>query len=194
MSNVEPSIKLQYAKFFQVNDSEVFKQLAEYYLDVAAHLRKKDIPAKEPLKLWIRNVQKRLYIGIACELLLKAHYLRQGYGINKPKKIKWHLYKIQAIDPNDYKEDDTYPMNFLIDNLKHGPMLKQGQVIERGFRIAKVFRNKEGHVAVYWHSPEPKNYSDIEDALIGFYKEAFGQNISIQFSFEKDEKGIFQID
>ena len=72
--------------------------------------------------------------------------------------------------------------------------LKQQQLIERGFRIAKVFRNKEGHIAVYWHNFDTQNYSDIENALVKFYREAFDENLSIQFSFEKNEKGIFQVE
>lgn len=151
MSKIEPAIKLQYEKIFQVNDWDVFKQLAEYYLDVAANLKTKDLPPKESNKLWKRNVQKRLFIGVACELLLKAHFLRKGYEINKPTKVKWHLYPVQDVNPKDYQIDDTYPMGFLLDNLKHGPVFNHEQVIERGFRIANVFRNKEGHVAVYWH-------------------------------------------
>lgn len=194
MSDIVPTIKAQYAKFFLDNDWIAFKQLADYYLEVSTHLKKSDIPAAEHLQLWIRNVQKRLFIGIACELLLKAHYLKQGYGINTPIEKSPHLYQIETVDPYDYKPGDTYPMGFMLDKLKHGPKFRHEQVIERGFYTALVFRNKEGHIAVHWHRPEPKNYSDIEDALVEFYKEAFGQNLSIQISFEKDEAGNFQID
>ena len=194
MSQIEPKIKSQYSKFFQANDWRVFKQLAEYYLDVAVHLKKKDISEAYALKLWIRNVQKRLFIGLACELLLKAHYLKQGYGINKPKgKTKWHLYQIATVNPADYKEDDTYGLGYLLDQLKNGPSFTELQKIEQGFRIAKVFRNKEGHVAVYWHDFDDQNFTDIENSIQYFYKEAFGQQISIQFSFATGEKGILQL-
>jgi hypothetical protein len=194
MSNIEPRIKAQYAKFFQADDWTVFRQLAEHYLEVAVHLKMKDIVADEAYKLWLRNVQKRLFIGVGCELLLKSHYLHQGYGINTPKrKQPWHLYRIQDVNPNDYDSGNTYSMNFLLDQLENGPCFAQQAAIECGFRIAKVFRNKEGHIAVYWHNYDPQNYTDIEVALKAFYREALGEVLDVQFSFEGNEPAEFRI-
>jgi len=193
MSNVEPKIKAQYAKFFQVSDWTAFKQLADHYLKVAVHLKTSDIEADESHRLWFRNVQKRLFIGVSCELLLKSRYLRQGYGINTPKRGGWRLYRIQDVNPVDYDSAKTYSMNFLLDQLKNGPRFVQQGVVERGFRIAKVFRNKEGHIAVYWHNYDPQDYSDIEMALKELYNEAFNQVLEIRFSFEKNEEGKFCI-
>ena len=90
MSTIEPTIKAQYSKNFLSGDWVDFKQMAEYYLDLAVHLRISDIAFHFRRKtqisrndrLRIRNIRKRLYIGLACELLLKAHYLKTGYGIN----------------------------------------------------------------------------------------------------------------
>ncbi len=194
MSSVESKIKNQYSKFFQTDDCSVFKQMAEYYLESAVHLKKKDINQEKAYKLWIRNVQKRLFIGLACELLLKSHFLKHGYGINVPKSGSWHLYKIQNVLRSAYREDNTFSMNFLLDQLKNGPKFVAQQSIEKGFRIAKVFRNKEGHVAVYWHKFDDQNYTDIETSLVLFYKEAFTQNLSIRFSFKSGESGIFNLD
>ena len=194
MNNLEPTIKSQYAKFFESHDWYVFKQLAEHYLKIAVFLKKNNIDAEEAYKLWFRNVHKRLFIGLGCELLLKSHYLQSGYGINKPKKGEWHLYRIQDVNSNDYRRDDTYSMGFLIDQWKNGPSFKKQNIIEQGFRIAKVFRNKEGHIAVYWHNFDPSNYSDIEKSLMLFYEEAYSQKLNIQFFFEKNEEPIFSIE
>ena len=61
----------------------------------------------------------------------------------------------------------------------------------KGFKIAKVFRNKEGHVATLWHGYAEENYTDIETAFVQFYKIAFSEKLKIQFSFEKNEESIF---
>jgi hypothetical protein len=193
VSNIEPKIKAQYARFFQSGDWQVFKQLAEQYLDTAVHLRKKHIQASGETKLWFRNAQKRLFIGVGCELLLKSHYLKNGYGINTPREGKWHLYRIQNVDTGNYDVGRTYTLGWLLDQLKNGPCLQQRSTIEQGFRIAKVFRNKEGHIAVYWHHFEAQNYTDTETALVAFYQEAFSQVLDIQISFERDEPAQFSI-
>lgn len=86
-TSIEQEIKNQYAKFFEISDWNTFKTASEYYLQNAAKVLTRDIKYESrALKLLRRNVQKRLYIGIACELLLKSLYLRKGYCINKPKK------------------------------------------------------------------------------------------------------------
>lgn len=194
MSGIEPGIKAQYKKFFESDDWLPFVRIAEYYLRTAVELKVNDIDTEyESNRLLIRNVQKRLFIGIGCELLLKAFYLRNGFGINTPKQVKWHLYKIDQINRSDYAEDRTYSFNFLLDHLKNGPRLNDLQTIEDGFRIAKVFRNKEGHVAVFKHQFDAQNYSDIEKALRCFYREAFSKSLNIRFSMEPYEKGVFEL-
>jgi len=193
MPDIEPAVKAQYSKFFVAKDSFEFKQLAEYYLETASFLKTDDIKIGLS-RLWIRNVQKRLFIGLACELLLKAHYLQLGYGINVPKKGKRSLYKIEDVKQEDFRSDDTYPLGFLLDQFKNLPHIDNQEAIEHGFRIAKVFRNKEGHVAVYWHKFDAQNYTDIETAISLFYQNVFRQKLKIRISFEKNEKGIFEIE
>jgi hypothetical protein len=74
MSNtIEKSIKAQFAKFFEVSDWTNFKSAADYYLEMAAKLLTKDIKYEKNLKKLRRNVQKRLYIGIACVCYIFEH-------------------------------------------------------------------------------------------------------------------------
>ena len=47
--------------------------------------------------------------------------------------------------------------------------------LEPGLRIAKVFRNKEGHVVVRAHNFDAQEYREIETALVGVYAPGFGQ-------------------
>ncbi len=192
MTNIERLVKAQYECIIECNAWTAFLRVAEYYLATAAKLQKHDIKT-ESNRLLIRNVQKRLFIGIGCELLLKAFYLKNGYGINRPKEGHWRLYKLNEVDRNCYKPDDTFPMNFLLDHLKNGPHLRGLPTIERGFRIAKVFRNKEGHVAVFKHEFDAANYSDIESALELFYREAFSKKLEIRFAMERCEPGKFEV-
>ena len=66
-------------------------------------------------------------------------------------------------------------------------------IIDRALRIAKIFRNKEGHVVVLWHNYESQNYRDVENGLIAFYRIAFGENLMLRFSVGNGEKAIFEI-
>lgn len=198
-ASIEQEIKNQYAKFFEKDDWHIFKAAAEHYLENAARITTKNIKyEEESLKLLRRNIQKRLYIGLACELLLKSLYLKNGYCINKPKrKMKineQYPYHLSQINKEDFDITDTFTFNKLMDGVYK--IINFGldkSVVDKGFRIAKVFRNKEGHVAVLWHDYEPQNYRDIEAGLIGFYKAVFSEVLKIRFSVGKGEEAKFRI-
>lgn len=196
MSAIEPVIKAQYAKFFYTSDWYAFKEIAEYYLESAARLKSRDIQFASSQRL-VRNIQKRLFIGIGCELLIKSIYLKKGFCINKPKPRAVipgrPPYLIDHIDPSYFEDDDTYSMTTIIDLLSRVHSFSDHAMVNKGLRIAKVFRNKEGHIAVYKHQPDPSNYEDIENALVSVYQEIFGQKLKIQISFEGNEPSEFKI-
>ncbi|MBL7135883.1 MAG: hypothetical protein ISS81_04730 [Candidatus Marinimicrobia bacterium] len=197
--SIEREIKDQYAKFFLEEDWLIFKSTAEYYLETAAKILKKDIQYEsDGLKLWRRNVQKRLYIGIACELLLKACYLKNGYCTNKVKdgkklNIKFP-FKIKDVNKDYLRDDDTFSFNDLMKKLDY--IIDFGndkEIVNKGFRIAKVFRNKEGHIAVLWQDYNPQNFRDIENGIIGFYKIVFNENLKLHFSISDGEEAVFDV-
>ncbi len=201
--SLEAEIKSQYEKFFSKNDSGVFKLMAEYYLRKAVTLKTKDIEADETLKLLLRNIQKRLFIGIGSELLLKAFFLRNGYCINTPQLGYKHPsnppYFLKDIPKDKFDIGNTFTFNQMIDQTPRTEVFIKSSRTERNtitkaLKIAKVFRNKEGHVATLWHEYDSKNYSDIESGLVTFYKLAFSQKLEIQFSFEKNEMRKFTIE
>jgi hypothetical protein len=199
---VESDIKQQYAKFFTEADWQVFKLMSDFYLRRAAVLKTKDIDCDEVYRLLLRNVQKRLFIGIGCELLLKAFFLRNGYCINSPKRGLAQPgnppYEIRNIERKNFDIDDTLTFNKLIEQIPCVPSFAnckatdQGQVL-KGLKTAKVFRNKEGHVATLWHNFDPANYSDIETSLILLYEVAFSEKLVIQFAVARNEKSSFSI-
>jgi hypothetical protein len=197
--SIERDIKDQYAKYFETEDWLVFKNTAEYYLETAAKTLKKDIKyGNKRLKLLHRNVQKRLSIGIACELLLKAFYLKNGYCINTLKDKKTppgkFPYKIKNICIDDFRDDKTYTLAQLIDKMYDiADFGDEKNTIDKGLKIAKVFRNKEGHVVVLSHNYVYQNYRDIEVSLSAFYQIAFDQNLKIHFSVGDGEKAVFEI-
>ena len=199
--SIERTIKDQYARFFEEDLWSLFKESADYYFETAAKILLKDIQyGREDLKLLRRNVTKRLYIGIGCELLLKAIYLKNGFCINKIRNNKRSQYpypypfKIADIDENDFKDDDTLSLNQLIQKLfdieNYG---KEKSSIEKGLKISKVFRNKEGHVVVPLHPFEPQNYIDIEISLIGIYKNSFNEDLQLTFSVADGQEANFNI-
>jgi len=143
-----------------------------------------------------RNVTKRLFIGIGCELLLKAIYLKNGFCINRQKpqiECSWP-HKLINSNRNNFHDDNTLSFNQLIDKLftieNFG---KDKNIIKQGLNISKVFRNKEGHIAVYWHDYDPQNYRDIEKSLICIYEKSFNEILKLTFSFGDGEKAIFKI-
>jgi hypothetical protein len=196
---IEQEIKNQYAKFFEESDWNTFKGAAEYYLENAVRLLTSDIKYEaESLKLLRRNVQKRLFIGIACELLLKSLYLKNGYCINKPKRdrkiSRRYPYRFSKIKRNDFDITNTFTFNNLMERVYNifdfGP---DKSTVDKAFRIAKVFRNKEGHIAVLRHHYQAQNYSDIEAGLTAFYKAVFSEDLRIKFSVGKGEGAKFSI-
>jgi hypothetical protein len=201
--SIESDVKQQYAKFFTRSDSSVFKLMAEYYLRKAAILKTKDIDSDEIYKLLLRNVQKRLFIGIGCELLLKSFFLLNDYCINIP--VRGYApqgnppYSIKTVQRDKFDIGDTLTFNKLIEHLPRVTFFSNcasddKEKMLKAFKIAKVFRNKEGHVATLWHNFDSTNYSDVENALVLFYKMAFSQVLEVQFSFEQNEKGKFIIE
>jgi hypothetical protein len=196
MSSLEQQIKDQYARIFRRGDWHLFKDVAEYHLRSAAYLRIKGIRYPRRQRL-IRNIRKRLYIGVACELLLKAFYLKSGHIINKPARGKCIAasspYRFAEVNLSDFDKYETQTMNYLIQELGKVHRFAKHNIVARGFTIAKVFRNKEGHVALPSHAYNPQNYEDIEQALIEFYREAFGEKLAIQISMERKERGKFKV-
>lgn len=195
MKDVKKEIKSQYSKLFKAKNWKPFKTTADYYFELASKLKEKDIDIKkEDNKLWIRNERKRLYLGIATELLIKAAYLKKGYNINKPKKGNDidALKLITTLDETGLNEGDTYTLGNIIDNFHK---IEQGITakIKRGLIICEVFRNKEGHISVPKHDYVPQNYRDIEFSIIEIYKICFGEELTFHISMEDDEKADFSI-
>jgi hypothetical protein len=142
--------------------------LADTYFERSARLRKSDMSAFPlNLRLLARNIEKRLLLGIGMELLLKSVYLRHGFAINKTTRgaggvPPFPFTPAQAIaagivlDPNQ-----TYMLNDLIQCLHRVPAIGALGPLEPGLRIAKVFRNKEGHVVVRAHNFDAQEYREI---------------------------------
>ncbi len=195
--SIERTIKDQYAKFFKKKDWCIFKESADYYIETAAKIMKKDIEySAENSKLLRRNVIKRLFIGIGCELLLKAIYLKNGFCINKQKhKLECsYPFEIVNINKNDFEDDVTLSFNQLIAKLFTVENFGEDKnIIEKGLKISKVFRNKEGHIVVYWHNYDSQNYRDVEKSLICIYKKSFNEVLELTFSVSDGEKAIFNI-
>lgn len=196
MRSIEATLKGQYARFFTRSDWQELKAIAELYLETAAKLRTKDvIPAT--MKLLFRNIQKRLFLGIACELLLKALYLKCGYCINKPKQgLTIHgkfPYKLSDVRTEDFDEADTFTLDRLIQGIRIVHSFNEYDNLVKGLRTAKVFRNKEGHVAVFWHRFDPQNYRDIAEAIRILYREGFRQEIVLEISIARDQNSQFRV-
>ena len=196
MPNIEQSVKSQFAKVFTVADWPLFKMMAEANLREAATLLNADMPIADSLKLLARNSRKRLLIGVGIELLLKAIYLKQGYAINKPLTDCSLKFPFLAKDANgaQLSKDKTAMLNDLIEKLHIVVVpLQNKHSTLKGLKIAKVFRNKEGHGVTSIHEFDPTNYTDIASSLIDLYRDALGEKLSVRFSLAPDEPAVWRV-
>jgi hypothetical protein len=197
MPSVEQEVKQQFAKVFIRQDWLLFKQMADYYFKTAVFLKTADVQLPAALRLLARNCQKRLFIGIGTELLLKALYLRHGYSINLladgQQGAPSFPFTFQEAATLVQLDDRTYMLNDLIQQLGHVPVVGQLGPLNRGLRIAKVFRNKEGHVVLSRHSFDRTNYDDVEATLVALYARGFGEILKVRFSLRAGEKGLWAI-
>jgi len=61
----------------------------------------------------------------------------------------------------ELKDSDTFTFNEVIDCLpKIHDFKEEKSSVIKGLKIAKVFRNKEGHSVTLWHDYNPENYAD----------------------------------
>jgi hypothetical protein len=67
------------------------------------------------------------------------------------------------------------------------------EVVLKGLRIAKVFRNKEGHVVTEAHRFDSTNYRDIEASLVLLYQRGFHEHLAVHFSLEPDELAEWRV-
>lgn len=195
MASLEQSIKSQFAKVFGSSDAPLFKKIAEANLCEATALRKNDMMVENSLKLLARNARKRLLIGIGVELLLKAVYLKQDFCINKPTAgtpLKFPFLS-KSVKPQQLQKDQTFMLNDLLQHLPKVVSLSNKTLTCKGLNIAKVFRNKEGHVVTTTHAFDASNYTDIAVSLEHLYKDAFQEHLSVRFSVKPNEPAVWKI-
>lgn len=195
-SNIERAAKAQFARIFKTSDYKLFKAIAEANLRDAARLKKADMPVEASLRLLARNCRKRLLIGVGIELLLKGIYLKNGYCINKPQKgspnLKFPFTHASAAG-TALIDDKTFQMNELIQHLPRVLPLRSVDLTLKGLRMAKVFRNKEGHGVTATHAFDPSQYRDIEASLVELYRVAFGEKLCVQFSVAPRERALWHV-
>lgn len=129
---------------------------------------------------------------------MKATYLKLGYVINKRKSAG------DPPGPFPFRHADVSKNKFSKNTLKLNDLLQkvfsivdfqtEKSVVNKGLRIGKVFRNKEGHVICPSHDYAPQNYRDIEESLKVIYRVVFDQNLNIKIAFAEGDVGIFEID
>lgn len=190
-------IKSQYADILDSNNSDWFKEVAEYYLKVAAYLKGRNIKqrtSKIP-SLLLRNSQKRLYLGIGCELLIKSFYLKEGYCINLLSNTftgsKIPTYKLVDLKDSDINKNNTFRFDALINYLPDAGI--NDPQIRRGFQIAREFRNKEGHIISRTHVFDDENYRGIQRAVVSFYEAAFGKKLHFHIAMKGNDVAEFSV-
>ena len=190
----ERDLKKEFENIFKKKNWNLFKKTAEYYLEKAATLKNNDILQSYTNTLLLRNSQKRLFLGLGSELIIKSFYLKSGYYINKPADeiSSPSPYKIDDFPNDQFDPNRTFTLGDLSQQFKKIMDFDNEDVIEKGFKIAKVYRNKEAHVVTGSHEFNYKNYLGIQKGITNFYKEAFNQEIQFQISMKPNQNGYFK--
>lgn len=177
MTEVVNEVKDQFARILRQEDWAHLLEVAEYHFETAAKLRKKNIRYGNK-KLLLRNSMKRLHLGIGVELALKSAFLKKGICINKLndkagaiEKSPIHL--LSDLDDSHINQKDTFTLGSLIDKYSQVFEVEPNSVMTDSLKIAMTFRNKEGHTSFPSHEFDESNYTDISNAVITLYKEAF---------------------
>ncbi len=194
---IEQLVKAEYAKIFITSDWRLFKRMADAQFKEAAFLKKSDMEVEAAFKLLARNSRKRLLIGIGAELLLKAIYLKHGYCINKAERERSLPFPFTASDALSHEtsllETETFTLNKLIDHLFGVVQFSDRTTVLEGLKVAKVFRNKEGHVVTKTQTFNASDYRRIEASLVHLYEHAFAESLAIRFSMAPHEKPTWRI-
>jgi hypothetical protein len=198
MDSIEQATKANFARVFVKSDWPLFKGTADRYFERAARLRKCDLTTfPAAWRLLARNIEKRLFIGIGTELLLKAVYLKHGYVINRPAKGTTNApafpFKPADVTGFTLAPDKTFMLNDLIQGLPKVPAIGSLGQLSSGLRIAMVFRNKEGHGVLLHHKFDPAEYRSIEQSLVVIYDRGFGQSLDVRFSIKSGEKAVWNL-
>jgi hypothetical protein len=113
--------KGQYRRVFRQSDWRLFREVAESYLIDSVRLKTSDLRRPNARKaLLIRNIRKRLFLGVGCELLLKAAFLKKGYAINKlrndtPSRKRDALVTLHTDTQHiDFNPDETHKFDTLL--------------------------------------------------------------------------------
>lgn len=197
MATTEKDVKSQFEKVFAASDWRLFKKFAESNLQEAAALLTSDMVFAGKQKLLARNSRKRLLIGVGVEILLKAICLKHGYAINTPKPKQDNPPKfpflLAGFDLSLLALDKTVKFDDLIDNLHRVVTLQNSGLTLKGLKIAKVFRNKEGHAVSAEHVFDPSNYKDVAASLVELYRDAFSERLVVQFSLAPNEPSVWRM-
>jgi hypothetical protein len=193
----EAKVKAQFARLFVTSDWSRFKRMGEFYLQRAVFLKKTGVDVPKDLQLLARNSLKRLFIGIGAELLVKAVYLQRGFSINELEPsgqagAPAFPFTFQQVKPFTQAQDRTVKFDRLIPHLP--AVLGSGPIadVEAGLKVAKVFRNKEGH-GVLSQKFVRSSYTAIESALSGLYLQAWSRSLTVTFSIGRNEKGVWKL-
>ncbi len=194
IDSLDRSVKDQFAKIFSPSDWRLFRDMAEINFSEAAFLKKSSFNVASNMRLLVRNSRKRLLIGIGAEFLVKAIYLKAGYCINKPQDSRASLrlpFTLADAVECPLKAHDTFTLDQLSGQIKQIMPLTNPRVVMDGLCIARIFRNKEGHVVTRKHKFYPSSYRTIEAALVEIYASAFQKQLKVRFSLEDYEKAAW---
>lgn len=172
---------------FKQEDWREVKKSGEKFLKYAYKYKPKIINLSnrsEREEKFFRELLYRILMGIGCELIVKAVYLKEGYIINR-YKIKKSRFPAKLGSMPDKKLNPfiTFDINILISCFhtffpKIDKML-YNRWISKGLQIARIWRNKDIHNGGRYHMETGMDVFDIETSLIAIYDHIFNDKDSL---------------
>lgn len=196
-----------FCRFYKEEDYKNFLKQSELFLNYSIKLAPSSLEVmkrKEVLGDRLFTLQlSRICLGIACELLTKAAYLKESYIINKSqnnikKPIKFsELYQFQNIQADSkinkifyfikkqlygrkyiIQTSTTHSLKFLLHNFYQLFKLKLGKGefnfhIARGFGLINIWRNQGVHVSVGRFEAIGDDFNVIHNSIRNVYLNIF---------------------
>jgi len=197
LANFLKKYKDNFSKIYKEKHWSLFKENADKFFDFFREIYTNLPNIRGMNKACQEELKARIFLGIGCELLLKAVYLKNGYLINlidkgKLKKLGKNIdkpYKISKVPFEYINKDGTEGLRYYLDKLEifFDGMSREkcNAYVKKGLEIVKLWRNKEAHIGRGYHSEDITNWIDIRSSLTEIYKVVFGEKLKPLFPNNK---------
>lgn len=180
---------------YQPSKWQSLRAHGERFIKESLKIRPKSIVPKKGSKFSDTMIKFQIYrvlMGIGCELILKAAFVKKRYTINKFRSGKPNrMERWNRNIPSQLIDYQTVPSSILLQNIyrlfpKFGKKLCN-EYVRKGFETARIWRNKEVHTGGGYHRQIGTDNYDIANSLTNVYDTVFNDAQRIKRLFRKHD-------